>query len=230
MNRPRTLIVLTSLLLTAGCQSGPLGGVAWNPFSSSERTSHETPAARIESAVAIGKQADGTDSAAQQELAVDLARRVQVEPDPLVRDAIMKSVARFNTPLAGQVLTAGLQDTDAMVRRRCCQLLGQRGDASSAAQLADALRNDSDLDVRIEAVRALGGVSSPETTAALVSALESDDPAMQFAGVQAMSRSTGRDFGGDVRDCLAYAKGETPAAAQEDRTSVASRASRFLPF
>lgn len=230
MTATRNTLLVLSLALTAGCQSGPLGGLAWNPFSTPERTSYQTPAMRIEEALAAGEQADGTDSAAQQAIAVELARKVQSEPDPLVRDAIMRSVARFQIPLAGQVLTAGLQDTDPLVRRRCCQLLGERGDAAGASALAQALRADTDQDVRIEAARALGGIRSPETNAALVAALESDDPAMQYAGVQALSRSSGRDFGGDVRACLAYAKGEAPAAGQPEPPAVASRFGRLLPF
>ncbi|TWT77667.1 HEAT repeat protein [Posidoniimonas polymericola] len=230
MTFTRNTLLLLTLATTAGCQSGPLGGLVWNPFSRAERTSYETPAMRTERALAAGDAADGTDSARQQELTVELARKVQTEPDPLVRDAIMKSVAKFKTPLAGQVLTAGLQDADPMVRRRCCELLGRRGDPASTAALAETLRNDTDQDVRIEAVRALGNVRSPETNAALVAALESRDPAMQYAGVQSLAKATGRDFNGDVRACLAYAKGESPAAAQEDQTSVASRVGRYLPF
>lgn len=230
MKFTRNTLLLLTLAAVPGCHSGPRGGLAWNPFSKPERTSYETPSMRTEQALAAGEQADGTDSARQQELTVELARKVQVEPDPLVRDAIMKSVAKYNTPLAGQVLTAGLQDVDPLVRRRCCELLGERGDPASTAALADTLRNDTDQDVRIEAVRALGNVRSPETNAALVAALESRDPALQYAGVQSLSKATGQDFRGDVRACLAYAKGEAPAAAQEDQTSVASRFGRYLPF
>jgi HEAT repeat protein len=185
---------------------------------------------RMEEALAVGKQSTGKDTPEQQQLVGDLARQIQSEPDPLVREAIVKSVSRFQTPLAAQVLSAGLKDTDPLVRRRCCQLIGERSEASQAAALASVLQSDSDLDVKIEAVRALGHIQSPETTAALIGALESEDPALQFAGVESMKKVSGKDYGGDVRAYLAYAKGETPVSDQENQTSVASRLRRFSPF
>lgn len=227
MSLLRNLTLLLPVVLLAGCQSGPLS--SWF-FAQQDRTTYQTPRMRMDEALAMGDQANGEDTPDQQQLVVDLARKIQTEPDPLVRESIVKAVAGFRTPLASQVLTAGLQDSAPLVRRRCCTVIGERGDATLATALAETAQNDSDLDVRIEAVRALGGMPSPETNTALIAAMEANDPAIQFAAVQSMKQTTGKDFGGDVRAYLAYAKGENSADTQDEQTSVASRLGRFLPF
>lgn len=229
MTAPRSATLVLLIVALAGCQSGPLAGLAWSPFPQKDRTTYETPKLRMEAAMAIGEQATGEDTPDQQQHVVDLARRIQAEPDPLVRESVLSATARFQTPLASQVLVAALADTDPLVRRRACRLLGRRGDPTAVPALAKLIRTDKDLDVQIEATRALGGIASPETNAALVAALEAQDPALQFAGVTAMKQCTGRDFGGDVKACLAYARGETPPAA-EPPSAVASRVERWLPF
>ena len=215
------------LLLFAGCQSG--FSLSGGPFAKKERTSYQTPKVRMENAIAVGRQATGQDTPEQQQMVVDLARQIQTEPDPLVRAEIISAAGKFNTPLAAQVLSAGLQDTDALVRKSCCEAIGKRGDATQSAALAEVIRSDNDLDVQIEAVRALGNLKSPETATALIAALEADDPAIQYAGVQSMKRATGQDLGGDVRAYLAFAKGEAPPVT-EQKSAVASRLGRFLPF
>lgn len=230
MRSKRIALVCVLLFAAVGCQSGPLSRFAWSPFPQKDRTTYETPRKRMDAALALGKQANGKDTPEQQQLVGTLARQLQSEPDPLVRDATIKAVARFKTPLAAQVLQAGLNDPDPIVRRRACREIGRRGDGAQAQALAAVVRADDDLDVRIEAVRALGSINAPETTTALVAALESDDPAVQFAGVESMRRVSGKDLGGDVRAYLAYAKGETPTSEEGSKTSIASRLRRLSPF
>lgn len=224
MTLSRSVLLTLCLALSTGCSSGPLGGM----FARKERTTYQTPRLRMEEAVAVGKQATGQDTPEQQQLVVDLARKIQTEPDPLVRCSLVEAAGEYNTPLATQVLRAALQDSDPLVRVKSCKTIGQRGEASHVSALAEVVRADTNADVQIEAVRALGKLQSPETPAALTPALESDDPAMQFTAVQAMKRSTGQDLGGDVRAYLAAAKGEAPP--RESAPEVASRFGRWLPW
>lgn len=230
MSRSLVAATLVTAAVLSGCQTAPLGGLAWNPFAEKDRTTYRTPQTRIDEALAVGQRATGEDTPEQRELVVDLARRIQSEPDPLVRKAIVMSVAKFNAPLAHQVLEAGLTDDAPVVRRQCCQELGRRGDPAGVAPLARVVRSDGDIDVRIAATQALGRIESPETTAALVPALEHTNPAMQFAGVESMQQVTGKDFGGHVKSYLAYAKGETPPPRPEEETSIAQRVRNLSPF
>ncbi len=152
--------------LSPGANRGRWGAWPGTPLPK-ERTTYQTPGMRMQEALALGEQSTGKDTPDQQQMVGELARQIQTEPDPLVREAIVKSVAEFQTPLAAQVLRAGLKDTEPLVRRRCCQLIGETSDPQQAVALAEVVKSDNDLDVRIEAVRALGNIQSPETTAAL---------------------------------------------------------------
>ncbi len=215
------------LVALAGCQSF-VGYNGW-PFPERERTSFHTPAMRIDTVRQIAGQADGTDSPEQRELTDQLARQIQIEPDPLVRKAIIGSVAEFRTPLAQQVLEAGLSDDHQAVRVACCQALGERAETHSVPSLSQALRDDKKIDVRLAAAEALGSIDSPESMAALVTALDDRDPALQYVGVQSMKSISGQDYGGDVAKWRQVATGDAIPAAPE-APSLAERVRRFSPF
>jgi HEAT repeat protein len=214
-----------SLVALAGCQSF-LGYRGW-PYPEHDRTSFHTPAMRIDTVEQFASRADGTDSTEQREYTDQLARQIQIEPDPLVREAIVHATAKFRTPLAYQILEAGLRDDDPQVRVACCQSLGIRGETRSVAGLASALRDDEDKDVRLAAVEALGHIKDPTAVAALAVALDDRDPAMQFVGVQSMRSITGKDYGGDVEAWRQVAAGnsppEPPAPSIAERLREATR-------
>lgn len=226
MRHPFT--VLLTVLAVTGCASGPIARLGYGPFAKKELTTFQTPAKRMAEIEAIGERSTGQDTPDQQQFVVDLARRVQTEPDPLVRRSILRSVAKFRTPLAAQVLTAGLADDDAAVRIACCQALGERREAGALEPVAKALRDDPDFDVRVAATTALGRIGGAGATRALVPALEDRNPAMQFAALNAVEDLSGQRFEGDVNACLAYAKsGQAPP---ERPTSVAGRWFSWSPF
>ena len=141
------------------------------PFPEYERTTYRTPSMRADAVRSFAARSTETGSPEQRELTDQLARQIQIEPDPLVRLAVVETIAEFKTPMALQVLESGLNDNDKMVRVACCKALGARGDAASIPKLANALRSDQDIDVRLAATSALGNIKSPETVPALVAAL-----------------------------------------------------------
>lgn len=221
------LIFLAGLGLVAGCQSGPLG---WALRDKPDKTSYMTASMRMDAVKDIARKADRSDTPEQREITDQLARQIQIEPDPLVREAIVEALTGFNTPLAQQVLEAGLKDADSEVRRKACVALGKRAQPSSVAGLADTLRNDTENDVRIAAADALGQIKSPESVRALTAALEDRSPALQFVGVRAMKSLTGQDFDGDVARCLEVARSENPTLPDKSRFSVAERVRGLSPF
>ncbi len=204
-----------------------MGYRGW-PYPEHDQTSFHTPSIRIDTVKQFATRADGTDSPEQREYTDQLARQMQIEPDPLVRQEIARATAEFRTPLAYQILEAGLQDESPYVRLACCQSLGTRAEARSVAGLAAVVREDEDQDVRLAAVEALGNIKDPAAIAAVAVALEDRDPAMQYVGVQSMKSITGKDYGGDVAAWLQVASGGTPP--EPPAPSIAERirsATRF---
>lgn len=213
-------------LVAAGCTTVPN---TW-PFVAVDRTDYRTPAMRIDAISEFAAQSTGLDTPEQREITDQLARQIQIEPDPLVRRAIIRSVAQFRTPLAQQVLLAGLGDREAAVRLQCCRSLGERGDVSAVEPLAAILKQDENVDVKLAAVDALGNMHSSEAIEVLAFALDSPNPAMQYAGVESLKSISGRDYGGDVRAWKQFASGGQPAVAEQPEISVAERLRRLTPF
>lgn len=222
------LLAAGSLFAGGGCTTIPSWAARW-PIIEPDRTSYKTPKMRADAVRAFAERANGLDSQDQRDLTDQLARQIQIEPDPLVREAIVETIAKFRTPLALQVLGAGLHDQESVVRAACCRVLGERGDPASVESLAVVLRDDESVDVRLAAAEALGGIRSPAAIQALRVALDDRDPAMQLVGVQSMQSISGQDFGGDVSAWRQYAAGGSPEL-KEPEISIAERMKRAVRF
>ena len=201
-----------------------LAGCATMPWQHKERTSIITPRMRMAAIEEIGHRAADADVDEQQRLTEQLAKQIQTEPDPLVRRAIQESIGKMSTPLASDVLIAGLQDDDLDVRLTCCESLGQHPDPRVISALQITLETDKELDVKLAAVDALGKIRSPQSIAALGKAVNDRDPALQYAGVQALKSVSGQDLGNDVGAWREYAASEQP------EISLAERPGSWSPF
>lgn len=218
------MLLFTAAL--AGCQS-----LSWPnmwPFPEYERTTYHTPSMRVDALEQFAMRANGTDSPEQREITDQLAKQMQVEPDPLVREAVVRAIAEFRTPMSLQVLEAGLADENEAVRIACCKALGRRAETASVKSLANSLQADEDIDVRLAAADALGKIKSPEAVRAISVALDDRDPAMQYAGVQSMKSITGEDYGPDVQAWRQVAAGGAPPPVEAP--SMAERLRRVSPF
>ena len=183
---PLCAALLLGVLTVVGCQG-------W-PFRHKDRTDLVTPAMRSAAVRELGARAAEEGPEGQQEACAQLAQQIQSEPDPIVRSAIQQAAAELQTPLASQMLIAGLSDESTTVRTTCCRELGRRGDAAAIDKLAAAVRTDDDFDVRVAAVDALGQIKTDASVVALAAALKDRDPAMQYAGVQAMRGPAARSW------------------------------------
>ena len=227
MHSDRTIACLIVVCLaSAGCQSVRWPNV-W-PFPERELTTYRTPSMRVEALEQFGMRSTGVDSPEQRQVTDQLARQMQVEPDPLVRRAVVRAIAEYRTPMAQQVLEAGLADEDTAVRIACCKALGRRAESVSVASLGNALRTDEEMDVRLAAAESLGAIKSPEAMPALAVALNDRDPALQYVGVQSMKSITGKDYGPDVEAWRQVAAGGTPPPVE--RPSLAERLRSVSPF
>jgi hypothetical protein len=221
------LLVLLVPLVASGCSATR---PKWFFPDKPEKTSYRTASMRLDAVRDIQRKATGVDTPEQREITDQLARQIQIEPDPLVREAIVEAMTEFKTPLAKQVLHAGLADTDSEVRRKCCVALGKRAETDSVQLLAEVIARDEEHEVRIAAVDALGKIKSPESIKALAAALEDADPAMQYAGVSSMKSISGRDYGGDVALWLEYARNGEAPLPDKSSISVAERIKSLSPF
>jgi hypothetical protein len=216
------------LIALSGCATYERHRPTFWPFPERKLTTFHTPSMRVDAVHAFAQQSTGVDSPEQRQITDQLARQIQVEPDPLVRQAVVTSISEYRTPISQQVLEAGLNDDNAAVRVACCRSLGKRAEPSSVVSLAGALRSDKDVDVRMAAAEALGKINSPESIKALAVALDDRDPALQYAGVQSLKAITGRDYGPDVQAWRQVANGEKPATPYTP--SVAERLRKVSPF
>jgi HEAT repeat protein len=220
------IVILLGAVPLAGCQS--LSWPQFWPFPERELTTYRTPSMRADALEQFAMRSSGVDSPEQRQITDQLARQMQVEPDPLVRQAVVRAIAEFRTPMAQQVLEAGLADEDSAVRVACCLALGRRAEAVSVGALANALRTDENIDVRLAAAEALGKTKSREAIQSLIVALDDRDPALQYAGVQAMKAITGEDYGPDVQTWRHVASGGTPPP--RETPSLAERLRSASPF
>lgn len=214
------LIICVTLVAAAGCTSGP--------FAQKERTSIITPAMRI-AAIREGTARARNADATEQTKAVDeLVTQIRTERDPIVRKAIQESVAEYDVAMARQVLIAGLNDDDLDVRLTCCHCLGSRGEPEAVPALRKILESDGTLDVRLAAADALGKINTPESIEALSLAVKDRDPALQYAGVEALKNISGKDLGNDVKAWQQFT--EQPAPVAQPEVSVADRLRQYSPF
>lgn len=169
----------------------------------------------------MGPRSRKADAAEQEKICQQLATQIQTEPDPLVRQAIQQTIAGFDTPLASAVLLAGLNDDHREVRLTCCRKLGERRSVEAIEQLGEVVTQDDDVDVRLAAVDALGQIGTPMAVLALDRALDDRNPAMQFAGVEAMRLASGQDLGPEVAAWRQYAASLRPT--ETNPTELASQ-------
>ncbi len=208
------------LCASAGCTS--------MPFQDYERTSIITPGMRIAAIREAGARARDADSTEQARSVDELVVQIRTERDPLVRKAIQEAVAEFQTPLARDVLIAGLKDDDLDVRVTCCRKLGARAEPESVSALKELLEGDEKLDVKLAAADALGKINTPESVAALSLAVKDRDPALQYAGVEALKGLTGQDFGNDVKAWQEFTEQGQPMI--QPKASMADKVRKYSPF
>ena len=216
------------LVALAGCQTIAEHRPTFWPFPERKLTTYHTPSMRVDAVHEFAMKSTGVDSPEQRQISDQLARQIQVEPDPLVRQAVVRAIAEFRTPIAEQVLEAGLSDENQAVRIECCRALGRRAEPVSVARLGSPLKNDKNVDVRMAAADALGKIKSKDSMQALAVALDDRDPAMQYVGVQSLKSITGKDYGPDVQTWRQVAAGDTPPA--EPTPSIAERIRSMSPF
>ena len=117
------LTILAACCATlAGCQSIPYPNI-WPFPERGELTTYHTPSMRADAISQFSMRSTGVDSPEQRQITDQLARQIQIEPDPLIRQAVVRSIAEFRTPMSQQVLESGLADENAAVLEKISSIV-----------------------------------------------------------------------------------------------------------
>src|SRR4029079_4470523 len=88
-----------ALAALCGCQTYERYRPTFWPFPEHKLTSYHTPAMRVDAVKEYALRSKGVDSPEQRQITDQLARQIQVEPDPLVRQAIVQAIGTYRTPM-----------------------------------------------------------------------------------------------------------------------------------
>ena len=219
MNRTLMILVLTGLAYAPGCSDGPLHEIRHvNPWAREQWEADEKIAPtfhkRVAELASVRKNAPALSAPERQRLASDIADVLKQEKSPAMRMELVRTLGDLSTELSQTELIAATTDSDADVRTMACRGLGKRlkreAEPTSIAALQQAVASDASHDVRLAACRELGNCKDPAAAQALAPVLEETDPAMQFAAIQSLRNSTGKDFGNNASKWQEYLAGGNP--------------------
>jgi len=169
-----------------------------------------TPVQRIEALDDLGDSAGSMSAERRSEEAAKIAEALPEEENEVIRVHMLRSLAKLNTPEAYAAIKSSIFDTDAYVRREAVVAMGDSKNPEAVDALADVLIRDRDYDVRLAAATALGQFNSPKAKEALVPALDARDPAMRFAAIESLRKTSNVDYQGDTAKWREFAMGGSP--------------------
>ncbi|WDI42658.1 HEAT repeat domain-containing protein [Bremerella sp. P1] len=169
-----------------------------------------TPVQRIEALDDLASSAGGMSAERRAEEAATIAKALPEEQNEVIRVHMLRSLAKLNTPDAFAAIKSSLFDSDADVRRAAVVALGESKNPEAVDALADVLIRDRDYDVRVTAATALGEFKTPKAKEALVPALDARDPAMRFAAIESLRKTSNVDYQGDTAKWREFAMGGNP--------------------
>lgn len=179
-----------------------------------------TPTQRIQSLDSLANRAGSLTSAERTTQSAKIAQSLSTEENSVIRVHMVRTLAKMNTPEAFGGIKSSLYDNDEFVRREAVTALGSSKNPEAVALLGDVLIRDRDYDVRLTAAKSLGEFSSGDAHAALVPALDARDPAMRFAAIESLRKSSKVDYKGDTTKWREFAQGENP---EPPTTSIAEQ-------
>jgi len=126
---------------------------------------------------------------------------IERDPDPLVRAAAIKALARFGDSSDALIVVPWLQFEESkstQVRRAASNALQRLHNPAVVLALLRSLRNqDEDSQVRNASAIALGQYPQPQVFDGLIEGLQSNDLSINLASAQSLHVLTGQVFGTD---------------------------------
>lgn len=218
----RRLINILMCMLVTGCAQIP---TIRNPFDGpppAYKTQYgPTPAERVEQLRALNDTAASLSEDKQAALCSELAESFDNGRDPIIRRQVIRTLGSFSTPAAVPVLIRANEDPDPRIRVAACEAWGKRQRPESLASLSSLFANDNDSNVRLAACQALGQFQSLDAIQQLANGLDDRNPAIQFASIQSLKSSTGKELGNNVNDWVEYVASLSSPSAGDDRVMLA---------
>ncbi len=147
------------------------------------------------------------------------------DPDPGVRAAATRAIARHGSPDQVPLLVERFADEDKLVRIEAARGLQRLYNPVAVEPLIMSLSltkrgddfNETEPDVRAEAAQALGQYAQPRVVEVLVAGLADPSLAVNRSSLESLRTLTGQDFGLDRRAWIDWAEGsKTLFAAQSE--------------
>ena len=167
----------------------------------------------------------------REEISEKLAEQIRGEPNPFLRQEIIRALAECETADAAKILRAGLNDQSVDVQIQCCRGWGKWGTDESVNVLGQVLENKlAAIDLKIAAIDALQTVGNSSAAPFLVPLLDKrEDPALQYRSLRALQKITGKKLSDDQQAWEAYvAEDEKKAATLEAKVDARSKRSSLL--
>lgn len=234
MCQHKAKLLLLPLLLFggAGCLDGPLFALKkMNPYFRREWAKDvaigPTYYERIEELRLLKAQLAGMPEEEQTKWLVHLDAIVKHDPSPEMRREAVLALGSVSSTQSATIIQYAANDSAAKVRMAVCQAIARQSEQIAYPVLQKMLKDEDEDGVRKEAVLALGNFNSTESRGMLTAVLQEKSPAMQFVATEALEKSTGMHYGGNVAKWKSYLAGETPEA---DTPSIAERAADWIKF
>lgn len=216
MDQQSTLcgILLALILGLTGCASN--GAIVdpiiwWDKEDPADLAKYgPTPVQRIESLEGLANSARSLSAERRSVEANKIAQALPEEENAVIRVHMLRTLAKLNTPEAFAGMKSSLYDSDADVRREAVIALGEAANPEAVSLLGDVLIRDRNYDVRLAAATALGEFRSAGAKEALVPALDARDPAMRFAAIESLRKTSNVDYQGDTAKWREFAMGGNP--------------------
>jgi len=128
------------------------------------------------------------------------------DPDPTVRAACLRALGKHGEPSDVAAILPYLSDDTDFVRWEAAKALQRLHSPEAVEPLLESLRNDEASDVRAAAASALAQYPQPRVFQALIGALNDDNYIVVVESQKAMQTLTGKQFGEDGAEWLAWAE------------------------
>jgi hypothetical protein len=227
---------LTIPAFFCGCADGPLYGLKkMNPVITKQwKTDEElgpTYVQRLEEIQRLRSQIRSMTTEEQTRWLESIEQLVGNDPSPEMRRHAVLALKGLSQQQADEIISNACKDESEKVRLAACEVLSAPPNPTRLTLLEKLARQDESMAVRIAAVERLGDFSSDQALPPLEEALRDKSPAIQYAAVQSLARTTGLKMSANVaqwRDYLEQNRDANggPGGSKEEAATLAAQGDR----
>ncbi len=228
----RIAVLALTLACCYGCADGPFYALKkLNPYYQRQWAKDSalgpTYQERIAEMRLLRSQLTTMTAAEQSEWMEMIDAIIEHDPGPEMRREAVLALSDVNSDAAFALLQKASSDENRKVRMAVCESTKNK-DPDKAMPLLQSLLKDEDVEgVQLAAITALGEFKGPQAEGMLAGVLQERSPAVQYAATQALAKSTGKKYGGDVAKWKSYLAGQP---TEEVTPTIAERVTDWIPF